>query len=926
LSVTKTAAYTVSKVWGNDAIISDVKVWVFREKEYADGSVSATSYIGSKTLNEDNNWIATLTGVEQNGTDDVGSFTWRYYVAESTLNLLGYRTYYTDSLGNIIDYVTRDVTVDGLVFKGLRMYRLESPVIITNQSKTLTVKKVWADDEAGADSVTVGLYRIKTPVYNSSSTDPINELVTTFTLNKKNNWTATYTATSYETDYNTFMSYYADYYVAEIPVEGYTDTYSYNDGSDNLVPIELEVNGISKVVYPAAKDVTITNSEKPTNYITVKKEWADGATKEPVQVMLFAKMTQVNSETGQAYSSMYLQVLPGDDLPANERYWQHYNGNTVVTLDESNGWTYTWNNLLTDGDNSGFQIEYFIYEVNTGEYTPVYYDGSGQEITTKKWSRENSLEDGRVSAFKGMMSSIGTETIYVAPVTYGTTTIKNTPKTLTITKTWAGTEGADSVTVTVYRKKTKIAWNGKSLPLDPDDPDNEGELDSERAVITETWDHFDVTLTAGNSWTATIDAPDLCIEGYDENDKLIYNSFSQIVPLDNDKPNAPKTVYTYSYEYYILEQSVDGYTATYLDNTTGGYLTAEEIATGEDTAVTAYKATDNVEIINLQGNTVTVKKVWADGTTPEPVKVMLFAEVTENGETALQMVTQKGTLYPSYNSDYLVELNESNGWEYTWTGLTQSDDIKYYIYELYTGKYTVTYFSNGEEAETKPSNFVFRINEAIKTSGTTSSYYLASGDSVAAVDFGIATVKNAKNVRTITLTKSWLGGEGADSVTVNVYQKAPPSTTFGGQRYSDFEIMNVTLSADNNWTATIEVPNSGLTDDLKSFVQYEYYILEQSVDGYTATYLDNTTGEYLEKSNVSIEAGKVTLTPDAYKATDNVLIVNSSGYELPHTGGATPQLYTFGGAALVILAVSLMIINRRKKRIRGRGGGSGHPA
>jgi LPXTG-motif cell wall-anchored protein len=138
--------------------------------------------------------------------------------------------------------------------------------------------------------------------------------------------------------------------------------------------------------------------------------------------------------------------------------------------------------------------------------------------------------------------------------------------------------------------------------------------------------------------------------------------------------------------------------------------------------------------------------------------------------------------------------------------------------------------------------------------------------------------------------------------------------------------MNVTLSADNNWTATIEVPNSGLTDDLKSFVQYEYYILEQSVDGYTATYLDNTTGEYLEKSNVSIEAGKVTLTPDAYKATDNVLIVNSSGYELPHTGGATPQLYTFGGAALVILAVSLMIINRRKKRIRGRGGGSGHPA
>jgi hypothetical protein len=578
ISLAKMTGLTITKQW--DSSVTErqpVTVWLYRQKHYDSGTVGTTiDYVGAYYLNSANSWTQKLTDLTEDGTDENGGhYVWQYYVTESLNNLDYYNAYYTDAEGNEIGYdiYSAYIPSEYKTFSYVRLYPVSGLVTISNRA-ALEVQKVWSGDGSMPDSIVVDVYRTSTPI--NSNLAPMTQYVTTLTL-KGDSWFASYKPNKFQgfgLEFNgslAFVQCYFDYYLVERPVEGYTAAYSYENGTA-LSAVQLTVGTETVAAYPASQDVTITNTAEANTSITVKKTWAEGATPEPVQVILFARTRIVNLDTGAATSSRYVM------LSATGKMYEYYTETGVVTLNEENGWEYTWSSLPveTEYDGSKMELEYFIYEVDTGKYIPTYLNQSGQEIETKKWTPTNDNEDGKVGFIKGLMKYVGTETICVAPVTFGTTTIYNSPKTLTLTKTWAGGAGdTESVTVEVYRKKVKSSWNGTALPLDETDE----HYTSEYAKVTETWEPYEtVTLTKANNWTATIPIQDICAESIGENGSVTYTEIADIVNIpydDNDQNNLASMVFYYRYDYYIVEQSVEGYTATYIDPDTGAALEPE---------------------------------------------------------------------------------------------------------------------------------------------------------------------------------------------------------------------------------------------------------------------------------------------------------------------------------------------------------------
>jgi LPXTG-motif cell wall-anchored protein len=109
-------------------------------------------------------------------------------------------------------------------------------------------------------------------------------------------------------------------------------------------------------------------------------------------------------------------VLP-NDRPYDTRFALDYVDEAVITLDESNNWTYTWTDLplYWENENDAYRMDYYLYEVDQDGYIVTYLDKSGQTIETTECE---------VKYVKGSASRFG-ETIQAVHVNGGKVIILN---------------------------------------------------------------------------------------------------------------------------------------------------------------------------------------------------------------------------------------------------------------------------------------------------------------------------------------------------------------------------------------------------------------------------------------------------------------------------------------------------------------------
>lgn len=113
----------------------------------------------------------------------------------------------------------------------------------------------------------------------------------------------------------------------------------------------------------------------------------------------------------------------------------------------------------------------------------------------------------------------------------------------------------------------------------------------------------------------------------------------------------------------------------------------------------------------------------------------------------------------------------------------------------------------------------------------------------------------------------------------------------------------VTLNSENNWQAVFL--------DLPILESGYYAVGEEVLPGFLASYSDLTERIQVGDHFVTVVYIDAATSGDA----QTIVITNSTGYELPETGGTGTHYHTFGGL-LLIVAVLMYEYNQRRKRQR----------
>jgi hypothetical protein len=753
---------TIKKLWDSSVSSTNQKettVYVFREKEYADGTTGTIGSYGTYTLNSKNSWTATLNAAEKDGEDAKGEYTWKYYVTESLVSSIAtnnYRPYYTDNAGNMLSYVTRSVTMknDGGEVTNARLYPLtDAGLRITNQSNSLTVSKVWEDNDVGANAVTVYLYEVCTPINGSASTTTLKE---TLTLSASNGWTYTKSVNPsfgiYWVSSTTAGYCYYDYFITEAPLDGYGATYAYTGTTDDLAYTQLTVGGNTVDAYPAQRNVTITNS-KTVPKITVTKEWADDDevdhSKDFVAVELMAQVTYYLQNDPTTPHTGYITY---DDLR--------------TTLDAQNNWTDTFTledvgkTYYVDGLPAViYTVEsYFISETGvyldadngtpTDKYTPVYYgvDSSGNKTlvdvraTTEPMfyvsgavevedtdmdmesifaaqsdseygqyqdataEEEEEFEEEAEEELAGALRTISaaaTPTIYPAKENMVICNVPN-DDTLTITKSWSGYDDyasqiPASITVDVYRV-----------------PSGDAAMD-----VTDITPYETVTLSASNGWTATIEAP--------------------------------KTVDGKAYQYYVKEADTGDYNVTYTGGDGKTIGLAQVGGKGALSSTYAYPVDQAVTITNTRQETLTLTKVWSDGVPSGVTSIdvnVYCAIVKDDVEQGLQNYK---TVTLTAEDNWTATIPAPQTVQKEMGDELQTSHRNYYVEEVAVDGYAATYTVDGQTVEGQTKTV---------TINTVSSSGLPSSTTKDTVVYPMGTSQSVTITNAITYSLPDSGGPG----------------------------------------------------------------------------------------------------------------------------------------------------------------------
>ena len=182
---------------------------------------------------------------------------------------------------------------------------------------------------------------------------------------------------------------------------------------------------------------------------------------------------------------------------------------------------------------------------------------------------------------------------------------------------------------------------------------------------------------------------------------------------------------------------------------------------------------------------------------------------------------------------------------------------------------------------------------------------------------GVYTLK-VENVQTelatvsVTATKQWdipedMTLNANQTVTLTLY-KMVRNKADGSDHITDTVTVEgtVTLNASTGWTKTW----TGLPY-AEGNVRNEYFIAENPIDGFNLSY--STAVSNLTVGSSNVDAAKA----DGYELKRSVVVTNSTGFELPSTGGV-------GEPAIVFLGLMLMLsggwcwLEANKKQARGR--------
>ena len=251
----------------------------------------------------------------------------------------------------------------------------------------------------------------------------------------------------------------------------------------------------------------------------------------------------------------------------------------------------------------------------------------------------------------------------------------------------------------------------------------------------------------------------------------------------------------------------------------------------------------------------------------------------ENG-TPLMIYSRKPTSSDSWNQQWkLIPVSRE-----TTQTLKVGSDGKLHIDGLIPGTYTLT--------ETKaPENYLGLNGTVTITVGQNGGITVLSapqdpnGKSMAKADgttLGLLTVLNNPNTVDLTLIKQVVGS--------NTTEKFPFTITYTPHGAEEAETVTANLANDDSHC-------------IKSIAYgTEVTITETAHAGFSVTYKDGTV----------VKAHGDTYT---FKITQDITItaVNSTGYELPSTGGAGTVWFTLAGILLMTGAAALTILRRRAK-------------
>lgn len=173
-------------------------------------------------------------------------------------------------------------------------------------------------------------------------------------------------------------------------------------------------------------------------------------------------------------------------------------------------------------------------------------------------------------------------------------------------------------------------------------------------------------------------------------------------------------------------------------------------------------------------------------------------------------------------------------------------------------------------------------------------------------NYAQANITDAKT--TITVKKLWSPEDKAGSqAIVNLYQVTNGSLATA-KLYSDGgeQTLKASEDPDKNWTYTwtdLPLYNSGGTET------YDYYIAEVPVDGYSQGYSD-TIG-VLTPETLTVE-GKTVYAVHATTAT--ITVINTTGFELPASGGIGTWAYGLCGLLAAGSAAWLCLSRKRSRK------------